>query len=39
MTDDEAKQIDSFRCDECRSLDINQASADPDMVKRIYLSA
>ncbi|GJR09981.1 hypothetical protein Tco_0792633 [Tanacetum coccineum] len=32
---DEAKQKDSFRCDECRSLDVNQASmsasADPDM--------
>ncbi|PWA99854.1 bromo adjacent homology (BAH) domain, Zinc finger, RING/FYVE/PHD-type [Artemisia annua] len=35
MTDDEAKQIDSFKCDECRSLDVNQASssADPDIKK------
>nr|GEY01715.1 putative HSP20-like chaperone [Tanacetum cinerariifolium] len=40
---DEAKQKDSFRCDECCSLDVNQASvsvsasasasADPDMVQ------
>ncbi|PWA38677.1 protein polybromo-1 [Artemisia annua] len=37
MTDDEAKQIDSFTCDECRSLDVNQASssADPDILKTL----
>ena len=29
-TDDEAKQIDCFRCDECRSLVFNQAYVDPD---------
>ncbi|GJV10655.1 phospholipid:diacylglycerol acyltransferase 1-like protein [Tanacetum coccineum] len=37
--DDEAKQNESFRCDECRSLDVNQASmyasADPDMFTSI----
>ncbi|GKD51109.1 secreted RxLR effector protein 161-like protein, partial [Tanacetum coccineum] len=32
MTNDEAKQIDSFTCDECRSLDVNQASSSPDLV-------
>ncbi|PWA86461.1 hypothetical protein CTI12_AA140510 [Artemisia annua] len=37
MTDDEAKQIDSFTCDECRSLDLNQASssADPDILETL----
>lgn len=37
MTDDEAKQIDSFTCDECRSLDVNQvsSSADPDILETL----
>ncbi|GJX73655.1 putative reverse transcriptase domain-containing protein, partial [Tanacetum coccineum] len=39
INNDEAKQNESFRCDECRSLDVNQASmyasADPDMFTSI----
>ncbi|PWA86460.1 Bromo adjacent homology (BAH) domain-containing protein [Artemisia annua] len=37
MKDDEAKQIDSFTCDECCSFDINQASssADPDILETL----